>query len=198
MNLSVNQRSKKVMLTVALLVLAALVIGLGTWAAFSSTTTNPGNNFASGTVVISDNDGGSAMFNLSNLKPNDSADRCIQVTYTGTLPSSVRLYGTVAGSGLDDYLDVTVTRGVIPSGAFPDCSSFTPDSTDYNGDGPGVIFSDVLGNYPATYAAGIVDPSASWGNGDVHAYQFEVTQEDNNSAQGLTATSDFTWEARNN
>ena len=65
-------RKRKVLLT--LLVLGALcsLVGVGTFGAFSSTTSNSNNQFASGSVIIADNDAGSAMYSVSGKKPGDS------------------------------------------------------------------------------------------------------------------------------
>ena len=75
------------------LLASALVVGvLGTVAAggvfglFSATTQNAGNEISTGSVALSDNDNGSAMFNITNAKPGDSWTRCIKVTYAGSLP----------------------------------------------------------------------------------------------------------------
>ena len=187
-------------LTLVVLALLGMVVAIGTWSAFSSTTSNAGNSFSVGTVILSDDDSGSAMLSISGGKPGDSDTSCIQVTYTGTLAATVRLYGTTAGTGLDQYLDLTVTRGT-KSNAFDSCSDFVADSTNYIGQGNGVIYSGTLQGYPDSYAAGIVDPVSSapetWTNPETHAYQFVVTVQDNGSAQGLTATQTFSWEARN-
>jgi predicted ribosomally synthesized peptide with SipW-like signal peptide len=192
--------STKLGLTLLLLALLGVLAGIGTWSAFSATTENTGNAFDAGSVIISDDDAGSAMLSLSNAKPGDSDTSCIKVTYTGSLPATVRLYGTTAGTGLDQYLDLTVTRGTKASG-FDSCADFVPDLTDYIGQGPGVIFQGTLQGYPDSYAAGIVDPTAgapeSWTNPETHAYRFTVTVQDDSDAQGLNATQTFTWEARN-
>jgi predicted ribosomally synthesized peptide with SipW-like signal peptide len=192
---------KKLLFTLVVVIIAVAAISLQTWANFSSTTTNPGNSFAAGTVVLADNDAGSAMFNLSNLKPTDSSTSCIKVSYTGSLPASVRLYGTTGGTGLDAFLDLKVTRGTS-SDPFGDCTNFTADATDYIGAGNGVIYNGTLQGYYDNYAAGLIDPKAAtpevWTNGENHVYKFQVTQQDNNSAQSLTATQDFTWQAQNN
>jgi hypothetical protein len=168
---------------------------MGSYSAFSSTTTNTGDAFSSGTVAISDNDSNGAMLSLSNAKPGDSSTGCIKVTYTGSLAAAVHLYGTVTGS-LGQYLTLTVTRGTNSSG-FSSCAAFSADATDYIGSGAGVIYNGNLSSFPSTYAAGLVDPT-SWSTNDAHSYKFVVTVQDNNSAQGLTSTASFTWEARNN
>ncbi|HUG87744.1 MAG TPA: hypothetical protein VMP42_03165 [Actinomycetota bacterium] len=182
----------KLGLTMLILALLGAVVGFGTFSAFSATTENPGNAFDAGTVSITDDDSGSAMLSLADAKPGDSDTGCIVVTYTGSLPSSVRLYGATGGSGLDQYLDLTVTRGSIAGPSFDSCAGFTPDG------GGGVIYSGTLAGYPDAYAAGLVDPDGSWTNGESRAYRFSVSVQDDGGAQGLNATQTFTWEARNN
>ena len=191
----------KLLVTALVLGLIGVVAGLGTWSAFSSTTSNSGNSFTAGTVSISDDDAGSAMFSLTGLKPGDSASKCIVVTYTGSLPATVRLYGTTAGTGLDQYLDLTVTRGTISSANFPSCGNFSADSTDYIGAGAGVVFNGTLQGYADDYASALVDPTSgsprTWTTNEAHSYRFQVTVEDQSGAQGKSATQTFTWEARN-
>jgi hypothetical protein len=190
--------ARKVLGTVLVTGLLASLAGLATWSAFSATSTNPTNQCAAGTVAISDNDAGSAMFNLNGMSPVDPAERrCIVMTYTGSLASTVRLYGATGGSGLADYLNVKVTRGSLPSPSFSDCTGFTADAADHVGLGAGVLYDGTLTGFADDYATGLVDPAASWTTGEVHAYRFEVTMANDDAAQGKTATQSFTWEARN-
>ena len=189
----------KVVATAVVVGLIGAVAGVGTWSAFSATTSNGGNTFSAGSVTLTDNDSGSAMLSLSSAKPGDSDTSCIEVTYTGSLASAVRLHGTTTGTGLDQYLDLRVTRGTTTS-PFDSCTNFTADPTDYNGNGAGVVYSGTLQGFPDAYAGGIVDPVAaspeSWTAGEKHAYKFVVTVQDNDAAQGKTASQQFTWEAR--
>jgi predicted ribosomally synthesized peptide with SipW-like signal peptide len=180
--------------------LVGVVAGVGTWSAFTATTATAGNSFAAGTVAIGDNDSNGAMFSLSGLKPASTDSGCIQVTFTGSLASNVTLYGTTGGTGLDQYIDLVVTRGTVSSGGFDDCTNFSADAPNYIGSGAGVIYSGTLQGFGDNFAAGITDaPTAteSWSNNETHAYKFQVTLQDNNAAQNLTATQTFTWEARN-
>lgn len=178
------------------------VAGTITFAAFFSTTSNPGNAFSAGTVSISDNDLGGAMFSVSGMKPGDTATGCIRITYEGSLSSNVHLYKTVtAGNGLDTYLSLTITRG---GGAptFNTCGAFTADTTVYIGGQPvGVIYNDTIANMGTSYSTGVTDPNATspetWTTGESHDYKFVVTLQNNNSAQGLNVTVSFTWEAQN-
>jgi hypothetical protein len=196
-----NERiASKLALTALVLGILGTIAGVGTWSAFSATTDNSGNSFASGTVEIGDDDTGSAMLSLSNAKPGDSDAGCIVVDYTGSLPASVRLYGSTSGTGLDQYLDLKVIRGTKAS-AFDACGDFTADATDYIGAGAGVIYDGTLQGYPDGFGAGIDDAPGSaetWTGGEAHAYKFVVTVQNDGAAQGLNASQVFTWEARNN
>lgn len=190
----------KLALTALILGVLGTIAGVGTWSAFSATTDNSGNSFTAGTVAIGDDDAGSAMLSLANAKPGDSDAACIVVDYSGSLPASVKLYGSTGGTGLAQYMDLTVTRGTKSSG-FDSCGDFTPDGADYIGSGAGVIYSGTLQGYPGGYGGGIDDaPGAveTWTTGETHAYRFVVTVQNDGAAQGLTASQVFTWEARNN
>lgn len=197
---SARSRRYRIATSVAVVAMAGSTVGMQTYAAFSSTTSNAANAFSSGTVYLSDNDNGSAVVSLATAKPGDASTGCIRVLYTGSLASTVRLYGTVTGA-LAPYLTLTVTRGTDSSPSFKSCTNFTADATNYTGQGAGVVYSGLLSAYPASYAAGLGDPTtaspATWNTNDAHSYKFTVTLNDDNNAQGLTAASTFTWEARN-
>jgi predicted ribosomally synthesized peptide with SipW-like signal peptide len=188
-------RGRRIAMSAVVVGIVAAISGTGTWAAFSDTTGNSANVFAAGTVRIADNDSGSAMMTLTDAYPGDGAQGCIQVTYSGTLDADVRLYANVTGT-LGQYLTLTVTRGSDPSPSFPGCGGFTPDATDYNGDGPGVIYEGDLDAFPGGWGGGVVDPG-TWSTSDSHAYRFEVTLQNDDAAEARTAGADFVWEARN-
>ena len=70
--------------------LLATLQGLGmTWSAFSGAADDTANTVVAGSVALTDNDSGSAMFTMSGMVPNDTDTSCIKVTSTGTLPSLV-------------------------------------------------------------------------------------------------------------
>jgi predicted ribosomally synthesized peptide with SipW-like signal peptide len=187
---------------IALGALAAATAGGVTWAAFTATSTNSGNQIQSGTVKLDDNDNGSAVLALSAAEPGASDSGCIEVTFNGSLASGVKLYGTTSGTGLDQYLELKVTRGTYSptNPGFDSCTNFQPDATDYIGSGAGVVYDGTLQGYPDNYAGGVVDPPSggaeSWTNGESHVYKLEVSLRHNLAAQGLNATQQFTWEAR--
>jgi hypothetical protein len=194
-------RRRKILIALLFLLVVGGVAGPATFSAFSSTTASTGNLFTAGTVYIEDNDGDStALLGLTNAKPGDSDTGCIRVNYTGTLDSTVRLYANVWGS-LAQYLNVTVTRGIDPMPSFDSCLTFVPDSTNYIGQGAGVVYSGTLSAFPGSYAAGLVDPipgsPETWSNPEPHSYKFTISLANNDAAQGLNASASFIWEAQN-
>jgi hypothetical protein len=186
--------------TLILLGVAAINAVAGSLAVLSAQTRNPSNLFSTGTVIIGDNSGGSTLFTLSAADPGSSASGCIKVTSTGSVASTVTLYGSSSGS-LAPYINLTVTRGTDSSPSYASCTNFTADGTNYLGSGNGVIYSGTLAAYPTSYATGIVDPLAaspeSWTQNEAHSYKITATLASNNAAQGLSTTATFTWEARN-
>jgi hypothetical protein len=181
----------------------AAAAGSGTLAAFVATSGNSGDRIESGSVKIEDNDNGSAVLTLSAAQPGASDSGCIEVKYSGSLDSGVRLYGTTSGSGLDQYLDLTVTRGVYnPSNpGFDSCTNFQADGTNYIGAGNGVVYDGTLQGFADSWATGLIDPTTAspetWTTDEVHVYKLEVTLQGDPSAQGKDAAQTFTWEARN-
>jgi hypothetical protein len=186
-----------------LLGLVALAAGGATWAAYTATTGNSGARIEAGSVKLDDNDDGSPLLSLSAAQRGATDSGCIKVTFAGSLDSDVRFYGTTTGSGLDQYLDVKVTRGTYTptEPGFDSCTNFQSDATNYIGAGNGVVYNGTLQSYADSYAAGLVDPLPAspeiWTTGEVHVYKIEVTLQNNSAAEGLNATQTFTWEARN-
>jgi hypothetical protein len=189
----------KLAATAAVLVLCGLLASAATWSNLNSTATNPTNSFATGTVKIGSNTGGASL-SVTNADPGALITGCLAVTYTGTLPANVKLYGSGGGTGLNQYLTLVVTRGTFSGTPGPgDCTGFTADTTNYISQGPGVMYNGTIANYPATAASAQVDPTGaspeSWNNGETHGYQFQITLANNPAAQGLTGTETFTFEA---
>ena len=181
-------RNRRIGVSMAAVLLVGVLVVTASSAAFSDTTDNSGNTWSAGTVILTDDDLGSAMFAVSDMAPLASVTECIVVTYSGTLlPSDVNLYGVSAGTGLDAYLDVTIEEG--SGGVFGNCTGFIASSTIYTG---------TLANFSATHTnftngAGAWNPAA---NPESKTYRFTVSLQDNNLAQGLNATATFTWEAQ--
>lgn len=193
-------KARKLLLTVLVVGLAGILVGFGTFSAFSSTTSNSGNNFSAGTVQIDDNDAAGVMYNVTNKKPLDSVQSCIKVTYTGSLDADVKLYAS-AIAAVGQYIDLTVTPGTGNVAFGSTCTNFTPAAG-------GAIYTGTLKNFADTYnnwGTGLAtNPSGAtkWVTNDAVVYKFVLTLQDNNGANGgtsalSTGNHSFTWEARN-
>jgi predicted ribosomally synthesized peptide with SipW-like signal peptide len=180
--------------TCMLLVGLGAGMGAGTVAAWSDDADNTGNRIKAGTVVLTNDAGGSAVYPVGAATPGTAMNRCVVVSYDGTLRARVKLFGSVSG-GLAPHLTLEVVRGTKAPAADGDCTGFAPDTADHAGLGAGVLWRGPLDTFPGSGAA-IVDPQ-SWGEGDDHAYQFRLTMSSAEAAQGLSATMSFTWEAEN-
>ena len=174
-------RGRKTLLSLLLVGALAAVAGIGTFSAFSATTSNDAN---------------SAMYNITGAKPNDVVVRCIRVTYTGTLPSTVRLYTTTPVNAFGQYVTLSIDKGTMPGPTtFPNCTGFTSEAN---------IFAGTLSSFAAsrtnylTGAAAAPGAASHWVQNDSVVYQFTLTMQDNVLATGATSgVHSFTWEAQN-
>lgn len=180
----------------AALVISGLIIAPASYSAFSSNTANPASNWAVGTVALTDDDSSTALFTATGLKPGSTGTKCIVVTSSGSLASTVKLYGTspATTNTLASSITLSIVQGT--GGSFGSCTGFTPLGTGsslYSGSlaafGTGSTnFSNGLGTWAPTGTAT-----------ETRTYQFTYTVDAAapNSTQGGTATIGFTWEAQN-
>ena len=173
-------------------ILIALLVVTSSRAAFVAQNDNVTNQVTAAAVDLTDNDSSTAMFNnVTGLMPGSNVDRCIDVTYTGTVdPTAVLLYINSAPTGtLAPYLNLTIDIGADTADAFRTCTAFVSSSTLYNG-----TLSDFATNR-ASYATGL----STWdpvGTGETRTFRFRVSVQDNAAAEGLTSTFGFSWETR--
>jgi predicted ribosomally synthesized peptide with SipW-like signal peptide len=194
-----DSRKRKILLTIAVLVVLVGLIAVGSFAAFTATTTNSGNDISSGTVAISQHSTATTLYNVSGQKPGQSTQRCVRVTYTGSLASSVKLYISSGAVSNGTLYNIQVERGsgLTAPAADMNCTGFTQTSV---ASGPAT-----LGTFPTTYATGVDGKAAAaaWNQNDAVDYRFTITQNDDTTANAHTAVTSagshtFTWEARNN
>jgi hypothetical protein len=194
-------RKLKVFLTVAVLALMAGVAVFTTSAAFTATSSNPGNLIEAGTVSIGDSDAGTGkLYNALAQKPgagNGPTAACIRVTYSGSLASSVKLYRSAVTNGAQFHL--TVERGgtsLTAPGSDMNCTGFSASSTAFDGT------LDTLGTDFSSGTAGKA-AGAAWSSGQSVDYRFTIYPVDDSTPNAHTSAVDtsshsFTWEAQNN
>ena len=189
-------RTKSLLRSLLVIGAAGALAGFGTFSAFSSSTENPGNQIATGTVVLADNDSGSALYSVTGAEAGTTVDRCITVTYSGNLAADVKLYLPDTVGALAQYVDMTVTAGTDPTPSFGDCAGFVANGAP--------IFNSTLQSFRTTHsnwASGlVVNPGSatSWVQNDAVTFRVQLAVQNNNNAQGkVTGDHRLMWEARN-
>jgi hypothetical protein len=197
----IEGRKLKIFITAAVLALMAGVAVFTTSAAFTATSSNPGNLIEAGTVSIGDSDAGTGkLYNALAQKPgagNGPTAACIRVTYSGSLASSVKLYRSAVTNGSQFHL--TIERGgnsLTSPGSDMNCTGFNPAST---------AFDNTLDQLGTSYGAGVdgKDLGAAWSSGQSVDYRFTIYPVDDSTPNAHTSAVDtgahsFTWEAQNN
>ena len=189
-------RSLRWLLWPIAVVLSLAVVGQASFAAFDAKVSNSGNSFGVGSVNLADDDAGSSLFAVSNLKPGSSGSRCITVTSTGTLPATVKLYTTDATTtkALASYISLTITQGT--GGSFSSCSGFTALSSG------SAVYSGTIAAFTAaatSFSTGVGSwtPSGSGNEARTYSVGYTVSASTPDSAQGGAAAFGLTWEAQN-
>ena len=180
----------------AMVVLAGAPVLAGrTLAAFTGTTASSGNGVASGTVALGDDDSGAALFSVSSLVPGQSEQKCIVVTYSGSLAAAVKLYaeGYSSSRALGSYVNLVVQEGsgATFAGSGPSsCPGFSASGT---------VYSGTVDDFAATrtgYATGVGSFAPS-GAGQSRVYRFSYTLDGAvpDGVQSGTASLQFVWQA---
>lgn len=162
------------------LIIATLVVSQSAQA-LDPDGTIAGNSFEAGTVELVDDDLGRSLFNLSNMAPGRPVEKCITVSYEGTiLPVELTLGATTNGE-LAPYLSVVVESGT--GAGFGSCAGFEPDESVFSG---------------TVWAMAAVDPKVvgtlrNQGDGLTFRFRFELL--DDGRAVGQATALDFVWEA---
>jgi predicted ribosomally synthesized peptide with SipW-like signal peptide len=190
----------KILRTLGVLGIVAALAATGVFSAFSSQTDNPDNVVTAGTVALSDNDGGSALYAMTAAKPGDSTTSCIRVAYTGSLAATVKLYTPSTIGSLGQYVNLSIQPGSQASPTFPSCTGFTPDAG-------AALFDGTLASFASThnsFANGLADnpgtSATAWATNDAVVYRVTATLSASapDAAQAATTGSHILrWEAQN-
>jgi len=180
---------------------AVLLAGLMVWqasnAAFSSETYNAGNNWNSGSVTLTNDGTGSAMFTLQNLVPMQTDSHCIVVTGTSSVVGTLRTYFTNnVPDGLENNLTMKVEQGT--GGSYGSCTGFNPAAT-FDALPLATMFTS-----HSTFADGILQWDKATGT-QSKTYKFTwtfdttgMTQAQIDGLQGKSVRTDIEWELQNN
>jgi hypothetical protein len=178
--------------------LAGLMVWQGSNAAFSADTRNIGNNWETGSVAISDDDGGAAMFQIANVVPMQAGEKCIAVTATSSVASVVKFYtGDLGADGLEPYVKMTIEQGT--GGSFASCTGFTSETTPAV-EGPESLATLATHSSWATSVLPWTKTAGSTTKTYKFSWQFDtsaLTQTQIDDLQGHGASINFEWELQN-
>jgi glucose uptake protein GlcU len=177
------------------LVMSGAMVWQASYSAFTAKVSTPTNNWAAGTVALSDDDTGAAMFSVANMKPGATGVKCIVVTSSGTLASAVKLYATsyTTTNALSTYINLTIEEGT--GGSFAGgCTGFVASSTIFP---TGTMLSFSAKTSYATGVGGAWVPTGTAPETKSYRITYTLLSTAPDTAQGGTAAMAFTWEAQN-
>ena len=195
-----RRRALRAITPLAALLVAALLIWQGSNAAFSATTDNTNDTWATGNLVLTNNGGATvyagstaALFTESNRKPGDTGVKCITVNSGGSLAGNLRLYrGAITGTNgtaLAGFINVTVDAVV----ATP-ATNVQADCVGYAGGTTGGTFSGTLNSMPTTYAAATGVAVAGGTQRIVYRIGWTINAAADNTVQSSSAIANLNWE----
>jgi hypothetical protein len=162
---------------------SGLLVWTSSEAAFTTTTSNPANSWSAGTVNLTD-DSSSALFTAASLVPGDTDQKCILVTYSGSLAAGVKVYVSSLTGTLGPYLTMTIEQGTGATSS--SCTGFVPEtSTTQKVSTLGTDWATGFGTWAPT---GVGTPTK--------AYRFTYAIDADNAAANRTAGITFTWQAQ--
>ncbi|KQO60256.1 hypothetical protein [Curtobacterium sp. Leaf261] len=174
-------------------VASGLVVAGASYSAFSATTENAENAWRTGAVALTDDDAGTAMFDVAGVVPGQTGSNCITVTSTSSVESAVKLYAsdTTSTKSLGDHVQLEIEHG--SGGAFGSCDGFVAAGAP--------IWSGSLSAFAATatdFATGVGSWTPATGE-EATTYRVSYTLDAAapNTVQDASATSTFTWESQN-
>jgi hypothetical protein len=176
--------------------LAGSMVWQGSNGAFTAETHNNGNNWDAGSLLLTDDDSGGAMFGVTNMVPGSTGSKCIVVTANSTVAGLVRTYvSSLTAGGLEDNITMLVEQGT--GGTFASCTGFTAAAS-HAAESLSTIFTD-HGNF----TNGVL----GWAKGagvETKTYKFTwtfdvgaLTEAEVNALQGTDVGANFEWELQN-
>jgi len=214
MSRTTRRRAVRAVAPVAGLLAAGLLVWQGSYAAFSASTTNQQDSWASGQLVLKNNGVGTTysattttpVINATNIVPGATTfTRCITVESTGTLAGALKFYrgpitdvNTLAPTfNLSDAINVKVDAATITNTTTvdPTCTAGT-GTVSFPGASSPILGATALSALPTTYAGAVASVPVAAGTVRVAyrlTWSFPSTANDN-SYQAASTKADLSWE----
>ena len=193
-----STRTRKILLgssgPVAVL-FAGLMVWQGSEAAFTAETYNAGNNWQAGSVTLSNDGTGGAMFSIGSLVPGQKDSHCIVVTAEGVAGVVKTYTQNDVQDGLENNITMKIEQGT--GGSYADCTGFTPAATEAT-QPLATLFTD-----HSSFATGILPWTTTSGT-QTKTYKFTWTFDTTgltpaavNALEGKSVRTDIEWELQN-
>ncbi|KAA1427556.1 hypothetical protein [Nocardioides antri] len=181
------------------IVAAAAMIWQSSNAAFTGSTRNSGNNWAAGAVALTDDDNGSARFQVQNMVPGQTDSKCLKVTANASVPGTVKGYAvnpTSSVHGLESRIKIAIQAGT--GGGFGSCDGFTSEETLISGVTLGQLatvdtYEEGIGGWDVTAGTHSRTYRVTWTFDTTGMTQNQIDQ-----LQGAQTGIDMQWELRSN
>ncbi|MEO6713784.1 MAG: hypothetical protein ABIM89_10195, partial [Mycobacteriales bacterium] len=159
--------------------MAASVVTLGSFALATPAQAEP-------TPELTTDSRGAPLLAGGQLGPGSTRENCIVLSYKRLQSDSsngVGMYAFVTGSGLADYLDLTIAAG--SGGRYGDCTGFAGS----------LIYSGTLDQFGSAHSAPSNQLAVAIAEGDTGSVSVRVRLRlrDDNAAQGKSADALFSW-----
>ncbi len=164
---------------VSVLLIATLVVNR-TGTALSGDAASSNAAITSGTIELTDDDEGRSLFDLRDLTPARPVERCVEVTYGGTILPVALAVSAEASGELAEYLDVSIEEGL--GGDFESCAGFLRSAPVYGGS-----LDDLT-------TLGWIGLGDVLNTGESRTYRIELTVQDRQEALGQATSLEFAWE----
>lgn len=179
------------------IVAAAAMVWQSSNAAFTGSTRNSGNNWSAGSVALSDDDAGTARFQVQNLTPGDTESKCLKVTANASVPGTVKGYAVNPAPsvhGLEDRIKIKIEGGT--GGGFSSCDGFTSEETIIAGVTLGQMaaidtYEEAIGGWDVTTGTSSRTYRITWTFDTTGMTQNQIDQ-----LQGDRTGIDMQWELR--
>jgi hypothetical protein len=184
------------------IVTAAALIWSASNAAFSATTRNSGNNWSTGTVALSDDDAGSATFQVANMLPGQTQTKCITVTAKASVPGTVRTYALNASGDPNLLSHILISMASGTGGSFGSCTGFTWERDEMSAASRTSLadFAAISSYAGATLVSDWVVPAGTTSRTYKVTWTFDatgLTQAQLDDLQGRQTGVDAQWELQN-
>jgi hypothetical protein len=186
------------------LLAAGLLVWQGSTAAFTASTNNTADSWATGKLKLQNNGGGTAyadttanLFAETGIKPGVSGVKCITVESTGSLAGTLKMYrGALTGTNNANLAAALTFQ--VDAAAISSSTNIAANCTGWTGGTSGAAYNGTLSGFATAYTGASVSTALAGGTERV-AYRIGWSLPSSvvdNSLQSSSAVADLAWEAQ--